>query len=88
MVFPSNIFWENIASANYYTYKYRLGHCDKKDWEEDLKTQIYINSLICYQKTSSYNYGINCLISSFFSFVLHHVWLCFLFEKEIFLFFH
>lgn len=77
MVFPSNIFWGDIAKNDYFTYKYRLDHYGKVDWIEDMKTQIYINSSICNQKTNSYNCGINCLMFSLFSFVFYHLWLWF-----------
>ncbi|MDF9761077.1 hypothetical protein OKW24_002850 [Peribacillus simplex] len=81
MVSPSNIFWGDISKNNFYSYKYRVENYQIKDWEQDMQTQIYINSCICNQKTKFYNSGITCLKISLIGFVIYHIWLWFFLPK-------
>lgn len=67
----SILFWGSIAnSTNYTAYKQKMDSLTDVNLSNDLKSQAYINSLICSKKFELYNKAINKLTWGIILFVL------------------
>jgi len=67
----SILFWGSIAnSTNYTAYKQKIDLLTDVNLSNDLKSQAYINSLICTKKFELYNKAINKLTWGIILFVL------------------
>ncbi|GAB1804414.1 hypothetical protein [Priestia megaterium] len=67
----SILFWGSIAkSTNYTAYKQKVDSLTDVNLSNDLKSQVYINSLICSKKFELYNKAINKLTWGIILFVI------------------
>ena len=70
----SRIFFGTIAkNKNYKTYKEKLLSMDNDCFQNDIISQIYINSLICKKKFKNYNKGLLLAIIGFLCFMI--IWI-------------
>ncbi|PFC27701.1 Pycsar system effector family protein [Bacillus thuringiensis] len=66
----SLLFWGSISSTDYATYKQRLDDVEASDLENDLDSQVYINSIITTRKFAMYNEGLKQLRNGIILFVV------------------
>lgn len=66
----SLIFFDAIAKQSFQSFKDDVSTSNDSQIENDLLSQIYINSKICQRKFKLYNKGVNFLIASIILFVL------------------
>lgn len=69
----SLIFFGTIAKQTFQSFKNKTSTSDNSDIENDLLSQIYINSKICNRKFELYNNGVNFLIASIVLFVILNI---------------
>ncbi|PFO90706.1 hypothetical protein COJ88_22190 [Bacillus cereus] len=66
----SLLFWGSISSTDYAAYKQRLDDVEARDLENDLDSQVYINSIITTRKFAMYNKGLKQLRNGIIIFVV------------------
>ena len=64
--YTSIVFFSSISKMDRKDYYDTLSKMDKKQLENDIMNQIYINSCICSKKFKLYNFALDCLIISIF----------------------
>lgn len=69
----SLIFFGTIANQSFQSFKDNVSTSNENQIENDLLSQIYINSKICQRKFELYNKGVNYLIASIILFVLLNI---------------
>ncbi len=66
----SLLFWGSISSTDYTAYKQQLDNVRAQDLENDLDSQVYINSIITTRKFAMYNKGLTQLRNGIIVFVV------------------
>lgn len=69
----STIFFGSISKMDRKEYYDCLSNMNEKQFVNDVKNQIYINSCICSKKFKLYNFALDCLIISIFLISLVHI---------------
>ncbi|MCC2414303.1 MULTISPECIES: Pycsar system effector family protein [Bacillus cereus group] len=66
----SLLFWQTISQLDYATYKQKLNTVQDQALENDLDSQVYINSIITTRKFDMYNKGLKQLRNGIIVFVI------------------